>query len=100
MFQSAEERDTEGLSPPSYLRVSIYTDMIEQGKQKKKQLYAISWQPCIQTNTHTHSWTQYDVMQVNHLPKCNIQNIATEGQGNFLWGIKLKRCLGADIGFT
>lgn len=48
MFQSAEERDTEGLSPPSYLSVPIYTDMIERGKQtgqqqkKKKQLYAIS----------------------------------------------------------
>lgn len=77
MFQSAEERDTEGLSPPpSHLTVSIYIDMIEQDKQteeererkKKPHLCTISWQP--------HKDTQLDSVTRRkpspHLLKCNM----------------------------
>lgn len=50
MFRSVEERDTEGLFPPSFLSVPIYTNKIQQDKQNSNCMQSAA------THIHTHTY--------------------------------------------
>ena len=51
MFRLVEERDTEGLFPPSFLSVPIYTNKIQQDKQNSNCMQSAA------THIHTHKPT-------------------------------------------
>lgn len=58
MFWSDEERDTEGLFPPSLLRIPIYTNKIWQDKQNNNCMQSIATYTYAHIYTHKDNWAQ------------------------------------------
>ena len=63
VFRSVEERDTEGLFPPSVLSVPIYTNKIQQDKQNGNCMQSAA------THTHTHTHTPTSSMHKDNQAK-------------------------------